>query len=243
MLAPSKLPAGVTPRAAVTRSASLGPHHPGHFLPAPDVVLAFHSFTVRIPGGIKAPLGGSQLPQDKIQGLARDAPGQFAFGQLVVRQVDRRQEGIVVEHLLKMRHHPGRVHAVAVEAPAQLVVDAAPGHLLQGEGQLRQDRGLPGEMIIVEQKIQFQGPGKFRGAAQPAIHRVEIFQEAVRCGLQGFPGGVAAAPPTSLSQTLHVAFHLQGERRQLLAILLVGLAEGQQQARETRQAAPVFGGK
>ena len=40
-----------------------------------------------------------------------------------------------------------------------------------------------------------------------------------------------------------MAFHLQGERRQLLAILLVGLAEGQQQAGKTRQAAPVFGGE
>ena len=60
-----------------------------------------------------------------------------------------------------------------------------------------QDRGLPGEMIIVKQKIQFQGPGKFRGVAEPAVYRVEILQEEVRRGLHGFPGGVAAAPLTT----------------------------------------------
>ena len=145
-----------------------------------------------------------------------------------MRQVDRRQEGIVVEHLLKVRHHPGGVDAVAVETPAQLVIDAAPGHLLQGEAQLLQDRGLPGEMIVVQQKIQFQGPGEFRGSAQSAMLRIEIARQAVRAASRLSRLGRPA--PRHLSQTLHLAFHLQGQRRQLLAILLVGLAQGQQKA-------------
>jgi hypothetical protein len=40
------------------------------------------------------------------------------------------QLGVVVEHLLEVRNHPALVHAVAVKAAGQLVVDAAARHLL-----------------------------------------------------------------------------------------------------------------
>jgi len=46
-------------------------------------------------------------------------------------QVVAQQFGVVVEHLLEVRHHPALVDAVTVETAGQLVVDAAPRHLIQ----------------------------------------------------------------------------------------------------------------
>ena len=43
-------------------------------------------------------------------------------------QVRGREQGVVVEHLLEVRDEPDRVDGVAVEAAAELVVDAARGH-------------------------------------------------------------------------------------------------------------------
>ena len=79
-----------------------------------------------------------------------------------------------------MGHHPGVVHGVAVEAAAQLVVNAAPGHLLEGEAQLVQDLGVPGEVIIVQHEAKLQGAGKFGGAAQTAVDRVVLLKELRR---------------------------------------------------------------
>ncbi len=47
-------------------------------------------------------------------------------------QVDTGDERLVVEHLLEMRHVPVLVDRVAGEAAAEMVVDAARGHRLQG---------------------------------------------------------------------------------------------------------------
>ena len=76
-----------------------------------------------------------------------------------------------------MGHHPGAIHGVAVEAAAQLVVDATPGHLLQGEAQLVQDLSVPGEAIIVQHEAEFQGAGKLGGAAQTAVDRVVLLKD------------------------------------------------------------------
>ena len=48
--------------------------------------------------------------------------------------VDAQQQGVVVEHLLEVRHHPVGVDAVAGEPTAELVVDAAAGHRLERPG-------------------------------------------------------------------------------------------------------------
>jgi hypothetical protein len=47
-------------------------------------------------------------------------------------QIGAGEQGVVVEHLLEVRHRPGRIDAVPREATADLVVDAAAGHRAQG---------------------------------------------------------------------------------------------------------------
>ena len=68
-----------------------------------------------------------QVVEDALGGrapllVARHLPG---------RQVRAREQRVVVEHLLEVRHEPDRVDRVAVEAAAELVVDAAVGHAPQ----------------------------------------------------------------------------------------------------------------
>jgi len=46
--------------------------------------------------------------------------------------VHPRELRVVVQHLLEVRHEPFGVSRIAVEAAAQLVVDAAVGHCVQG---------------------------------------------------------------------------------------------------------------
>ena len=48
-------------------------------------------------------------------------------------QVDAGQLGIVIEHFLKVRHQPTRIHRVAMEPPTQLIIHAAVGHLVEGK--------------------------------------------------------------------------------------------------------------
>ena len=50
-------------------------------------------------------------------------------------QIVAQQLGIVVEHLLEVGNAPVLIDAVAVEAPGELVVDAASRHLFQCESE------------------------------------------------------------------------------------------------------------
>ena len=48
-------------------------------------------------------------------------------------EVEAAEEGVIVEHLLKVGNEPVAVGGVAVEAAAKLVVHAAEGHLFERE--------------------------------------------------------------------------------------------------------------
>ena len=101
-------------------------------------------------------------------------PGQGVTGELEVREVQRHEQGIVVEHLFEVGHQPLAVHGVAVEAAPHLVVDAAPGHLVEAQPHHRQALPVAGEAALGQEKSQLQGPGEFRGAAKAAMLRSKL---------------------------------------------------------------------
>ena len=87
-----------------------------------------------------------------------------------------RQLRLIVEHLLEMRDVPIFIHGVTVKAPAQVVAHASRGHLAQGEK--RHGFGAvcvvtPGARREAQKKIDYGGPGKFRGAAEPSMFFVK----------------------------------------------------------------------
>jgi hypothetical protein len=63
----------------------------------------------------------------------RGCPAEVLAAQaLRAVQIVAQQLGVVVEHLLEVRHAPALIDAVTMKAAGQLVVDATLSHLFQG---------------------------------------------------------------------------------------------------------------
>ena len=60
-----------------------------------------------------------------------DAGEVCPSGGLISLQVVHNQQRVVIEHLLEMRNPPLGVGGVAVEASANVIVDAAGGHMFE----------------------------------------------------------------------------------------------------------------
>ena len=124
----SKVPSSVTSKTAAAQPAVHLPERLHELGRGPGVVLALDALTVRVQGRREAALGGAQLADHEVRGLARHPLPQRA----APAGVEPEQLGVVVEHLLEVRHHPAGVHRVAREAAAELVVEPAAGHRLAG---------------------------------------------------------------------------------------------------------------
>ena len=184
---------------AVLEGAALGhPEHPGRpaavllaeDLPepgrGPDVEQALTVPTVRagavgVEGGGEASLGGAHLPEQPSGGLQRHPAGEGRPGRPPPVGVHPQQQGVVVQHLLEVRHDPRLVHAVAGEPAAELVVDAAARHRLQRP--LRHGEGLG--RAAPEQELQHHGRRELGRAAEPAVPLVEAPGEGAHRLVQG----------------------------------------------------------
>src|SRR5580704_12751779 len=81
--------------------------------------------------------------------------------------------GIVVKHLLEMRHQPFLIDRIAREAAAQMVVDAALAHALKRELDQLEKARVAGAQAGAPDEFQHRALREFRRAAEPAIHRIE----------------------------------------------------------------------
>ena len=99
--------------------------------------------------------------------------------------VGAEQLGVIVEHLLEVRHRPVAVHAVAMEAAADLVEESAAGHGTEGDGQdgvdarregaVRFDRGGSAQ---AEQEVKRVRGGELRRGAEAAEGVVMLLADA-----------------------------------------------------------------
>ncbi len=115
-----------------------------------EVVAVVVEVDVGVLRGIEAALlavahGGQQPGGD----LFGDAAKILAAQALKAVQVVAQQLGVVVEHLLEVRNAPALVHAVAMKAAGELVVDAAAGHVLEGGAEGHVPQGLKPRFILV----------------------------------------------------------------------------------------------
>ncbi len=87
--------------------------------------------------------------------------------------------GVIIGHLLEMGHDPLRVHAVAMEPTAELIVYAAAAHALQRAI----DDGPQIVALLVpplaEQTLDSGGMGKLGLAPEPPMYRIEHAQHQV----------------------------------------------------------------
>ena len=94
----------------------------------PDVELALLAFRVGIERSGEGALRRGHLAREPGDGLAR-AGGEQRIARALMRQRQQFQKlGVVVEHLLEMRHQPALVDRIARKAAAEMIVDAALAH-------------------------------------------------------------------------------------------------------------------
>jgi hypothetical protein len=153
------------------------PENLADLLGSPDEVPPLHAFGVRVLRGREAALREAHLPGEVVEGQLHRAAVRGIAGQLVGVEVDHGELGVVVEHLLKVGDGPPGVDAVAVEAAAQLVEDAAPEHPVEGgPGGGRRLQVRAGE-AAAEEQLECGGVGKLGGAAEAAVPRVALLNE------------------------------------------------------------------
>ena len=140
------------------------------------------------------------------------------------------QQGVVVQHLLEVRHHPAGVDAVPVEAAADLVVDAAaqpspPG--CAGRCPARRVRRSPAA------RRSARGAGNFGRPAEPAVNRVEIGVDPRHHRGEVEPVGDGRAPNSGATW----ATMLSALVTHLVAAAPPGFGQGGHQLAERRHAA------
>ena len=139
----------------------------------PRVELALDALGVRVERGAEAALGAAHLAQRPVERLAADLAHPLLARHLPAVQVRPGQQRVVVEHLLEVRHGPGRVDGVPGEPAADLVVDPARRHRPQ-----RCQRHLP--LAAREQELDHRGGRELRRAAPAAVGVVEAVLERGR---------------------------------------------------------------
>ncbi len=170
-----------------------------HFRTGPEVIQTFLPVHLRILGGPKHAAGVGHFAQQVIAGLAQHEPAQwrnFAVG-LGFEEVgvELEQLAVVVEHLFKVGHQPALVHAVAVEAAADLIKDAAAAHLIQRAAHLghefrrRHARRFGFAQCLVQQELRPDRLRKFRRIAKAAmgfvVQTAKQSHRARRAGMGG----------------------------------------------------------
>ena len=144
-----------------------------NFILAPEVKFAFFSLTVGILGRIKSPFRRRQVPDHILKDLPRRLCIKIISGGLKSLRISDGQQGLVVEHFLKMRHQPVRIGAVAVETEPQMVIKAAPAHRLESFFHHLQRLFAAIPFPVTEKKEQMMGNGKFWRRTEPGIGFIE----------------------------------------------------------------------
>ena len=145
--------------------------HLAQLVDGPDVELALDPLGVGVERRAEAALRPAHLAQRPVERLDADLGKALLARHLPGVQVGAGQERVVVEHLLEVRHRPGRVDRVAREAAANLVVDAARGHRVQRRrGQL--------DIAGRQQELERAVGREFRGAAPAAVNAIEHLARA-----------------------------------------------------------------
>ena len=122
--------------------------------------------------------GKQQLADEVVERLLHDLPIALVSRDDPRVQVRGSENGVVVQHLLEVRHEPAVVDRVAVEAAADDVVQPSRGHLVQG---LRDDR----ERLLVaaaEEELERGRRRELRRAPETAVRRLERGSDPV-CGV------------------------------------------------------------
>ena len=141
---------------------------------------ALRTGAVGVGGRVEAAGGVGHLAGDVVESLGGDRQEIAAPRCLIAFEIGDREQRVVVEHLLEVRHQPARVGRVTVEAAADAIAHPARGHALERvDGHVQ--RGLVvGAPVVAQQKLERHRARKLRRAAEPAEQGVERRRQLAR---------------------------------------------------------------
>ena len=206
----------------------------------PQIRSTLFAAHLRVLRGEETALGPAHLAIEVRERLFGDAPVQCAAGESVRARIHGGELGIVVEHLLEVGNRPGGLRRVAVETAAELVVDPAECHLVEGAGQHRELLRIGLLLERREQQLERGSARKLDPRGEAAVLGVVTRRQRGDRGLQRGVGGrrrdaprvVAIVPlPDPLGDPIRDALDL-------LALADPGVVDAGQHARETRAVPP-----
>src|SRR5262245_58147248 len=124
---------------------------------------------IRVQGRVKRAFRSTHLSADKLQHVLGCISKELVMGNLISLEVGDGELGLVVKHLLKVRHVPGGISGITMEAAANVIMHASGGHPPQSVKCHLQGVSLPGAHVIPEEKIERHGPREFWGSAKTAV--------------------------------------------------------------------------
>src|ERR1044072_7104359 len=101
-------------------------------------------------------------------------------------EVEAREQGVVVEHLLEVRNQPARVGRVTMKATAELIVDAALSHLATGMADNVECLLITGPIVSVQEKLKTHRRWKLGRAAKTAVSRIVTLDGAAKRSIEEF---------------------------------------------------------
>ena len=105
---------------------------------------------------------------------------------------DREKRSVVIEHLLEVRDHPHRVHGVAAESTAHMVVQAATAHLAKRERRRREAGGAVRargtRRMVAHQPVEVRRVRELRRIPEAAVARIVRLHQRCACEVECCPG-------------------------------------------------------
>ena len=140
-----------------------------NLLGPPDEELPLLALRVGILRSVEATIPRRHLPVEPAHHAARrDLQLRQRVGPQHLRN-EAQQQPVVVEHLLKVGHLPPTVDGVAMEAAAELVVDAACGHPLGRHDRMRTGHRVARAIRRTQQQFQAHNVRKLWRAAKAPV--------------------------------------------------------------------------
>ncbi len=186
---------------------------------------------VGVLGGGEAAAGKAELAQHVVERLLDDGAvaGLPRHGPRV--QVGGGEEGVVVEHLLEVRHEPAVVDRVAVEAAADEVVHPAGRHAVQRRLHHRHGLGRP----AAEEELERRGGWELRRPPEAAVGWVERARDPP-LRLREQRSGERVGRRLQAGRVVDGIHQAPGLLADVVALRPPGLGHGEQELGERRHA-------
>ncbi len=137
----------------------------------------FRRDAVGVLGRKEAAVAVRHLANDVVQRIFGDVQEAILGKRLRPLHVRKNQLRLVVQHLLEVRHAPGRIDRVPVESAADMVAHAAQRHRQQRRAHHPRSIRVAGPCVLAQEKEQLARSRKLRRASKAAVPLVERLPE------------------------------------------------------------------